>query len=211
MKRTVILFLICAVLLTGCGFAGVTYQNYVTAVLECTYHHDYEGYQKLTNATIPEADSLYWAEVYPLSERIQDYYGLKPDLISDEMKENYNQLAEKILKKTKYNIRDVVKSENGYTVTLVISPVDFWEKSAGEVKAYYEDDFTPRYSTAKTKASADKLEEVYAFQVLKILNAHVDDMAYAPSVIYEFEIRSGENGVSAQTWQEIDSLLLNLN
>ena len=209
MRRCIALFLICAVMLTGCGFAGTSYKNYVTAVLDSTYHHDYQAYLDMTTATVPDADGMFGYEASVLSDYIQAYFGLKPELISEDMHQGYQKLAEKILQKTKYTVRDVVKSENGYDVTLMLSPIDFWEQTAPEVTAYYENDFTERYSKAPTKESADKLEEVYAFQVLKILNAHADTVSYEPAVTYQFHIQSGENGVSAQTWEEIRHLLLN--
>ncbi|MDE5753655.1 MAG: hypothetical protein K2H89_03815 [Oscillospiraceae bacterium] len=193
---------------TGCGFAGTTYRDYVQAVLDCSYHGDYQAYCSMTIYTIPEATELFWDERDALSERIRNYYGIDSDKISEEMIGQYDTLAQQILMQTKYTIREVVQTDQAYQVTLILSPVDFWEKTAPEVKDYYENDFTPRYTRAKTKQKADMLEEVYARQVLRILNASLEELGYLEPVQYDFIIGTGENNVSGTTWQEIDAILL---
>ncbi|MDE7121881.1 MAG: hypothetical protein K2O42_06945, partial [Oscillospiraceae bacterium] len=95
-----------------------------------------------------------------------------------------------------------------YQVTLILSPVDFWERTAPEIEAYYENDFTPKYARAKTQEKANMLEEVYARQVLRILRQSLEDLDYLTPVQYDFTIGTGENSVRGTTWQEIDAILL---
>ncbi len=208
MRKLVPLLMLISVLVTGCGFAGETYGNYVTAILDCTYHNDYETYTKLTNASIQDAESIYIQEAERLTQRIYDTYGVKPDMISEETQNGYRTLAEKILQKTKYNIRDVMLTENTYTVVLVVSPIDFWQKSEEEVKTYYKGEFTRKYKKAPTRNEADKLEEEYAQKVLTILSKYAENLDYLEPVVYTFPIEN--TTVSSKDWQEIDKLILNL-
>lgn len=193
---------------TGCGFAGKTYRDYVQAILDCSYHRDYDAYCGMTGNTVPEAAELFQDEKNALSERIRNYYGIDSERISEEMIGQYDTLAEQVLMQTKYIIREVVKTDQAYQVTLILSPVNFWEKTAPEVEDYYENDFTPRYARAATKQKADMLEEVYARRVLRILNASLEELGYLEPVQYDFMIGTGENSVSGITWQEIDAILL---
>ncbi|MBD5143389.1 MAG: hypothetical protein HDT22_07260 [Ruminococcus sp.] len=195
--------------LTGCGFAGTTYKDYVNAVLDASYHNEYTAYHDMTICTIPEASDLFKNESSALSERMRIYYGVKSDMISQDTIQLYDTLAEEILKKTKYTVREVIKSGDAYQVTLIISPIDFWEKSEPEIKAYYENEFTPKYEQAPTQEKADKLEEVYAKQVYHILNQCMKNLDYLTPVEYHFTIGTGEYAVTGQIWKEIDSLLLN--
>jgi len=208
MKKLIPLFVMLCVMLTACGFAGDAYRNYVTAILDATYHNDYEEYQELTGAATPDAESLYKLEVEALSQAIRDAYDIKSDKISEEIIDSYDQLAEAVLEKTKYTIRDVMHSENNYTVVLVLSPVGFWENSQDNIRKYYYSEFLHKYRAAPTEADADKLEEEYAFRVLEILQSDVDTMEYLEPVVYTCQIQN--NTVSAQDWQKIDQLLLNL-
>lgn len=208
MKKLIPLLLLLCVMLTACGFAGEAYRNYVTAILDTTYHNDYQEYQELTGAATPDADGLYRMEVNALSQAIREAYDIKSDKISEETIASYQQLAETILKKTKYTVRDVVHSEDTYTVVLVLSPVDFWQKSQDNIRKYYYSEFLHKYRTAPTEADADKLEEEYAFRVLEILQADVDTLGYLEPVVYTCQIEN--NTVSAQDWEQIDQLLLNL-
>ncbi len=209
MKKLFPLLLLCCVLLAGCGFAGESYRNYVTAILDATYHNDYKTYQELTGATTPDADGLYRLEAVSLSQKIRDIYGIKSDKISEETINAYTEFAESVLKKTKYTVRDVMHSENHYTIILVISPVDFWQKAEGEIKKYYYSEFFHKFRTAPTEAEADKLEEEYAFRVLEILKSNLNSLDYLESVVYTCNIEN--NTVSAQDWEAIDKLILNLS
>ena len=202
------MLLLACILVTGCGFAGETYQDYVTAMLNCTYHNEYDAYMKLTNASISDAESLFTYEAENLSQRIRDTYGIKSDMISEETQKAYISLAEKILKNTKYNVRDVMLAENTYTVVLVVSPIDFWQKSEKEVKTYYQGEFTEKYKNAPTRHEADKLEEEYAQKVLAILTRYAENLDYLEPVVYTFPIE--HTTVSPKNWQEIDKLVLNL-
>ncbi|MDE7094322.1 MAG: hypothetical protein K2O52_05360 [Oscillospiraceae bacterium] len=195
--------------LTGCGFAGTTYKDYVQAVLDASYHNEYDAYHEMTICTIPEASDLFRNESNALSERMRTYYGVKSDMISQDTIQLYDKLAVEILKKTKYTVRDVLKTGEAYQVTLIISPIDFWEKSEPEIKAYYENEFTPKYEQASTQQKADLLEEVYAKQVYNILNQCMKNLDYLTPVEYDFTIGTGEYAVTGQIWKEIDSLLLN--
>ena len=208
MKKLFPLLILVCILVTGCGFAGETYRNYVTAILDCTYHNDYETYTELTNASVQSAESIYNQEAETFTQRIYDTYGVKPDMISEETQTSYRALAEKILQKTKYHVRDVMLAENTYTVVLVISPIDFWQKSEKEVKTYYEGEFTRKYKKAPTRKEADKLEEEYAEKVLKILEKYAENLDYLESVVYTFPIEN--TTVSSKEWQEIDKLMLDL-
>ncbi|MDE6088533.1 MAG: hypothetical protein K2G25_09130 [Oscillospiraceae bacterium] len=206
------MFLFCSagimLLTTGCSFAGMTYQNYVQAVLDCSYHQNYQAYCDMTGHATLEAEALFAQEETSLSMRIRNYYGIRSDLISDEMIAQYNDLARQILKQTKYTIREVNRTGDVYQVTLILSPVDFWERTAPEIENYYENDFTPKYSRAKTQQKADMLEEVYARQVLRILEQSLEELDYLTPVQYDFIIGTGEYSVRGTTWQEIDGILL---
>ena len=208
MKKLFPLLIVICILVTGCGFAGETYRDYVTAMLDCTYHDECDAYVKLTNATMPDADGIYRKEAADFTKRIYDTYGIKSDFISVETHNAYVELSEKILKKTKYQIRDVMLAENTYTVVLVISPIDFWQKSEEEVKTYYKGEFTRKYKKAPTRNEADKLEEEYAQKVLTILSKYAENLDYLEPVVYTFPIEN--TTVSSKDWQEIDKLILNL-
>ena len=209
MKKLFPLFVIFCLLLTGCGFAGESYRNYVTAILDTTYHNKYEVYQELTGATVPDADGLFRLEANALGKRIRDNYSIRSDKITPETCNAYTELAENILKKTKYTVRDVMRSENHYTVVLVISPIDFWQMAEDDIKKYYYSEFLHKFRTAPTQADADRLEEEYAFRVLEILKSDLDYLNYLDAVVYTCNIEN--NTVSAQDWEAIDKLILNLS
>ena len=208
MKKLFPLLVLFCLMLTGCGFAGESYRNYVTAILDATYHNDYEVYQELTGATTPDADALFQAEAWALGQRIRDSYSIKSDKISPETLNAYTEFAGTVLKKTKYALWDVAHSDNQYTVILVISPLDFWEKAEDDIRKYYYSEFLRKFRTAPTEADADKLEEEYAFRVLEILESDLDSLDYLEPVIYTCYIEN--NTVSAQDWEAIDKIMLHL-
>ena len=207
MKKLVILLCSLCILLTRCGFASSGYSDYVTSILDCTYHAEYSHYQELTHANITDTEEIYQQEETALSERIQKTYGIKSDKISEETLADYTALASKILKKTKYQVRDVIPAENHqYTVTLTICPVDFFEKSTPLVEIYYYSKFLRKYRNAPTQTAADYLEQEYAENVLEILNDCANSIDYLETEFYSFSIYN--SNISPETWTEIDNLLL---
>ena len=209
MKKIFPLLVMCAVLLNGCGFAGENYRNYVTAILDCTYHGESSAYRELTNASELSADAIYQNEFQELNQLIYDTYGIRPDLISEETREDYQKLTRNILMKTKYNVRDVMHENQAYTVVLVLSPVDFWKTSQEKIRIYYYSEFFRKFRTAPTQADADKLEQEYASRVLQILTDSAEHIEYLDPVVYTCTIQN--NTVSADDWQAIDRILLSLD
>lgn len=209
MKKLVPFFVIFCLLLSGCGFAGENYRNYVTAMLDCTYHDEKEEYQRLTNASHLNSEVFFTAEKNSLAQRLCDTYGIKSDKISEETKKGFSALAESILKKTKYTVRDVLHENDNYTVVLVISPVDFWNKAQDSVRKYYYSEFLHKYKTAPTREDADLLEEEYAFRVLEILMNEAEQIDYLEPVVYTCTIQN--NTVSPDDWTAIDKLVLHLS
>lgn len=209
MKKLTPLLAVLCLILTGCGFARVTYREYITAVLDCTYHEEYQQYQEFTDASQLSAEAVYADEKSALSQRLRNTYGIQSDKISEDLIQSYDDLAGTILHKTTYSVRDVVNTDNTYIVVLVIAPIDFWQMTKFEVQDYYDFEFTEKYANAPTQAAADRLEEEFASRVLDILTEHVETLGYLEPIVYTFEIEN--NTISAQTWQEIDRLILNLD
>ncbi len=208
MRKLLPLFLVLCLVLTGCGFAGESYRNYVMAVLDCTYHADCQEYCTMTNASVTDAEAFYAEKITEISRRIRDAYAVKSDLISEEILSGYDQLAGKILKNAKYTVRDVMHDGTDYTVALVVSPVDFWQRAEDSVRKYYYSDFLHQYKKAPTRIAADHLEEAYAAEVLDLLTEIAETPGYLEPVVYTFRIEN--TSVTAQDWQEIDKLILNL-
>lgn len=210
MKKLVILLCTLCILLTGCGFASSGYSDYITSILDCTYHAEYTDYQELTHARTADAEKIYQQEKDALTEKILKNYSIRADKISEDTLADYTALAEKILKKTKYQVRDVLPTENHhYIVTLVICPIDFFEKSVPLVETYYYSEFLRKYRKAPSQTAADYLEQEYAEKVLEILNQCADSIDYLESETYSFTVYN--SNIAPETWTEIDNLLLNLS
>ena len=209
MKKLFPLLVLCCALLAGCGFAGENYRNYVTAILDCTYHGESSAYCELTNVSELNAEAIYQTELQELYQMLFDTYGIRQDLISEETCDGYQAVARTVLQKTKYTVRDVMHENQAYTVVLVLSPVDFWKRSADKVRIYYYSEFFRKFRTAPTRADADKLEQEYASRILEILTDCAEQLDYLEPVVYSCKIQN--NTVSAEDWQAVDKLLLNLD
>ena len=98
---------------------------------------------------------------------------------------------------------------DNYTVVLVISPIDFWDKAQDSVRTYYYSEFLHKYKTAPTREDADLLEEEYAFRVLELLMDDAENLDYLEPVVYTCNIEN--NTISPDDWTAIDKLVLNLS
>ncbi len=193
----------------GCGMAAETYTKYVKAVLDSSYKNEHTEYLNQVDTTKEEAEAVYEEGVELMAEALYTYYGVETSYVSDEVLDGYVDLAADMYSKLKYTVNEAVKVDDKYEVTIVIEPIDFWEKS--EDPTY---DFIFEYwENVDDSLTLEEQEQGYAEELLELLQGYVDNMGYkaAENVVVEIIFDSdGLYGVSEDDWYTVEEKLLDL-
>lgn len=219
MKKFITLTTIFAItiLSTGCltkNNESQKYNDYIKSAMDASYLNDNTKYLELADVTEDDTKELYNNTVEYLAYSIMKYNDVNYEVISEDIINEYINLAKTALSKTKYTINDARKVDGKYQVKLEIEPLNFWESSYDDVDDYIEE-FSNKYNNADSMTDEEiKLaEEEYANKVLDILTPYIDDMDYKEKVskIVEIEIdEDGKYGISDNDWNDIDDYVMGI-
>lgn len=219
MKKFIALTTIFAItiLSTGCltkNDESQKYSDYIKSAMDASYLNNNTKYLELADVTEDDTKELYDNTVEYLAYSIMNYNNVNYDVISDDIIDEYIDLAIKALNKTKYTINDARKVDGKYQVKLEIEPLNFWESSYDDVDNYIEE-FSNKYndSDSMTDEEIKLAEEEYANKVLDILTPYIKDMDYKEKVnkIVEIEIdKDGKYGISDNDWNDIDDYVMGI-
>lgn len=219
MKKFIALTTIFAItiLSTGCltkNDESQKYSDYIKSAMDASYLNNNTKYLELADVTEDDTKELYDNTVEYLAYSIMNYNNVNYDVISDDIIDEYINLAIKALNKTKYTINDARKVDGKYQVKLEIEPLNFWESSYDDVDNYIEE-FSNKYndSDSMTDEEIALAEEEYANKVLDILTPYIKDMDYKEKVnkIVEIEIdKDGKYGISDNDWNDIDDYVMGI-
>ena len=219
MKKFIALTTIFAItiLSTGCltkNDESQKYSDYIKSAMDASYLNNNTKYLELADVTEDDTKELYDNTVEYLAYSIMNYNNVNYDVISDDIIDEYIDLAIKALNKTKYTINDARKVDGKYQVKLEIEPLNFWKSSYDDVDNYIEE-FSNKYndSDSMTDEEIALAEEEYANKVLDILTPYIKDMDYKEKVnkIVEIEIdKDGKYGISDNDWNDIDDYVMGI-
>ncbi len=203
--------------LTGCVNDAKTYTNYIQATLDCTYFGETAEYMELTESTQAEADEVYASQIEYTANIICNYLYVDMNYVTEETMDGYEEAAELLLSKMKYEVEPAEKSGDSYHITIKCEPIDCWEAIGEDIDEFYAGEFGDRYNEVASGTSEEELaaiEEEYAVEVLEIVNAHFADLSYKEPVSKIVEIVEDEDGfygIADQDWYDIDDILMDLN
>lgn len=201
--------------LTGCGNAGQTYTAYVQSVMDCTYSGVTDSYIELTGCSEEAAQALYAAEVEHVSTLLRYNATVMDESISTITAEGYDALAKELLEKVRYQVQPAIRSGEGFQISIVCEPIDFWQISLPELKRLYSSHFAERfYKAPESGEQRYALEAEWGDRALTVLEGYVEQIQYQEpqtTIVQVTVDASGHYHISDQNWQTIDQLLLGLN
>lgn len=203
LKRAAVLALCLTMILglTSCGSlsnlikSGFDASGYVEGILDCTYKGEYEEYRKLTNATEEEAQSAYDNGIDVEVQTFMDWCSIDADLASDEFVEDLKDFYKRVYQKSKYEVKDAVKSDNGYYVEVIIEPIDIFTLAMDDMKAF-ADDFVTRAENGEFEDyTEEEYEAEYDNGLLDVCKSYESKMGYLESVSIVVTVAANEDGV----------------
>lgn len=200
--------------LSGCSSISLLMQGefdasgYVQGILDSSYKGIFDQYIELTKDTQENAESAYEAVMKTKAEDFANYTAVT---LTDETRTKFIDYSKQIYNNAKYEVSDATKTDNGFTVDIVISPILFLEHISSEGEAYVTD-FNTRNSNGEfADFTQEQFEAEYAKGIMNILENEIANVQYGEPVTVTVNVTLKDDKLYTMDTDEftkIDSAIL---
>ena len=195
----VVLAAVTALSITACGgFSAEDASAYVKSALDAEYKADFDEYVKQTDSTQEEAEAMYQEGL----DTITAGFGLDSLGISDELAEQYRDVAADLLALAKYEVKDASEDGDGYAVEVSYEPYVGMQTLDQDLNAALEE-ITASISDIQ---SEEELNEMVYQKVLEILQQKVAEPEYGDAETYTIHVTKGSDNVYTITQDDLVGL-----
>ena len=195
----VVLAAVTALSITACGgFSAEDASAYVKSALDAEYKADFDEYVKQTDSTQEEAEAMYQEGL----DTITAGFGLDSLGISDELAEQYRDVAADLLALAKYEVKDAAEEGDGYAVEVSYEPYVGMQNLDQDLNAALEE-ITASISDIQ---SEEELNEMVYQKVLEILQQKVAEPEYGEEETYTIHVTKGSDNVYTITQDDLVGL-----
>lgn len=178
--------------------------RYIKGMLDVQYLNEYDDFKATTTATDAECEEIYRSGLEVEAETFANYFDIR--VLTDETKARIVDFYDEVYSHSKYEVKDAYKTDEGYTVEVVISPIDIFMNIEEEVNSYI-DGFNTRIEAGEFDAlDEDAFEDIYAAGILDIVEAKVDTIGYEEDKSVTVSVKEGEDGLYDITPEEFATL-----
>lgn len=184
-----LVFLISVMVLGGCGtMSAEDAQAYVQSILDTSYKGEFKEYIEQTESTDEEAQEIYDANL----DVIMEESGFEELGISDELKANYRQLFQDMLKSAKYEVGEAKEEEDdSYTLDVKVCAFTAFEGVTQEAEAW----LTEQYADATEVPMQEELNEQFLQKMYELMKARLADPSYGEEQMITIHIKPDSEGV----------------
>ncbi len=192
MKKRVIASLLTAgavMLLSACGVGFTTEdaQAYVQSALDASYKANFDEYVKQTNSTKEEAETMYQQNI----DNVLSGIGIEEAGVSEELVEQYRDVAGDLLALANYEVTGAEESENGFAVEVTYEPFTGYENLDAELETILTD-----IASSMTEIPSDaEINQIVFEEVLKLVQQMVEAPAYGEAETLTIHVDKGSDNV----------------
>lgn len=103
--------------------------GYIQALLDSSYHDDHRSFIAITQASEDSAKANNTTTIQNAAINFCNAYGMNPD---DQQMERLEGIMATAIKGARYQVKDEVKVETGYTIEVTVSPITTFAGLTGE-------------------------------------------------------------------------------
>ena len=201
-------------LLNGCSTISLLTQGefdasgYVQGIMDASYKGEFEKYIKLTQDTEENAKTAYEAVMETKAEGLANYTAVT---LNDEMKAKFIEFSKQIYQKAKYEVSDAKKTDKGFTVDIIISPMLILQSISNEGKNYVADFNEKNANGDFAELSDDEFAEEYGKGIIQVFENSIPTIQYDEPVTITVNVILQEDKVytmKAEEFTKIDSVIL---
>lgn len=180
---TVIISVLMVTGLSGCSvlslFNSFDASKYVLGLMDAYYKGVFENYLDQTEDTQENAQKVYDDVMKAKAEAFAAYAGVG---MNEDSEPVFNEFAKKIYSQVKYEVKEAVKTKEGFTVDIVISPILVLESIEEQYNKYLED-FNARNDAFEFSDWTDEeYDKEFERGVLEIFKNNQDNIQYGEDV-----------------------------
>lgn len=202
------------VMLSACSTISLLTQGefdasgYVQGILDASYKGEFETYIQLTEDTKENAQTAYDAVMETKAEGLANYTAVT---LTDENKAKFIEYSKQIFQKAKYEVSSPTKTDKGFTVDIVISPMTILQSISEEGKDYVTD-FNSRNENGEfAELTDDEFAAEYANGIMKIFENNISNIQYDEPVTITVSVILQDDKLytmEAEEFTKIDSVIL---
>ncbi len=191
-----------ALCLSACvgGFTTEDAQNYVQSALDASYKADFEEYVEQTNSTQEEAEAMFQQNI----DNVLAGIGLEEAGVSDELVQQYRDVADDLLGLANYEVTGAEETEDGFAVEVAYEPFVGYDN----LNAGLETVLTDIASSMTEVPSDEELNQIIYEEILKLVQQMVDEPSYGEQE--NFTIHINKDSGNVYTINEDDLVALDL-
>ncbi len=206
---------------SGCGpLSALLVQDfdasrYVKGILDCTYLGEYTDYMETTGATEEESRASYEAGLETEAGFLASYLGFGDYFYSEAMDSDLRSemidFYRAAYQYSRYEVKEAVKSDSGFTVEVTIEPIDLFSSALDELNGYIAEVESGLEAGLFAEVSDEEFYCEYARGMMEICEAHDDDPPYLEPVTLAILVTQDEEGyytISDTDFQNIDAQII---
>lgn len=185
--------------LTACGSFDAS--GYVKAALDSNIHGEFEEYAEFVDISLEEAEQDYNDNLDSSMQSMASFS------MSEEMTAKYRTLFADLMKKTKYEVGEATKNDDGsYTVPVTVTPITnvfdgLMDEAEKELMEY-----ASQFITADEAPTDDEITAYTVELLYNLLSERVSDIQYGDPQQMEVAVSPDENNAYSISADDMESL-----
>ena len=183
------LSVLAAVSLSACTdeFTPEEAVDYVQSALDASYRGEFEEYVSVTDSTLEEAEAMYQQNI----ENVVSGIGVEELGISEELSQQYRDIAPDLLALAKYEAVSAEETDAGFDVEVSIEPFTGYEGLQDELNAAIEEEAA---GLTEVPTDAEANEIVYR-NMLELLIPRIEAPTYGEAEPFTIHVIRGEDNM----------------
>lgn len=182
----------------GVGFTPEDAQNYVQAALDASYKADFEEYVKQTDSTTEEAEEMYQQNI----DNILSGIGIEESGVSEELIEQYRNIAPEILSLANYQVTGAEQEEDGFGVEITYKPFVGYNELDTELEAVLMD----IAATLEELPSDQEINELVYQEMLKLIQQKLESPSYGEEQNFTIHVEKGSDNIYSISEEDMIAL-----
>lgn len=195
LKKSVSILLLIVFTLSVTGCSRFDPEQYVESTLNFNFKGEVEAYAEFVNKSAESLQQEYDQMVADTDvENFKTFFDIS--FVSDETKEEIISFYKELFSHAKYNISGSEKSDDGYSVTVIVSPLDIFYQSNEDLNTFVAEFNENNQNFVYEDLTDEEYDDVYAQGILKVLNQHLESVGYLEDRTYTVKVIKSNNSYS---------------
>lgn len=200
--------------LCGCSTIDLLTQGefdasgYVQGIMDATYKAEFDKYVELTEDTQENSQAAYDTVMDTKAQAFATYTAVT---LTDESKAKFIEYSKRIYKNAKYEVLEATKTDKGFTVDVVISPITILQSITTEGEAFVTEFNTKNSNGEFAELTEEEFQAEYANGIMQIFENNIAKIQYGEDVTITVSVNLQEDKVytlDTEEFTKIDSVIL---